>query len=219
MILKMFDEFMYYFGSISNFLTAILILLIGWVIALVVSNIVKKALSKTDLDNKLFTGPSGEQKGNHKSEVIISKFVFWFIMIFAFVAFLNMVNLTIIAQPFSDILRSLLAIIPDLILAVVLFAVAWVIAGGLSFLIRKLGQRLPITKTLNRLGLDETEDRSQKVIDVVANIVFYFVLLLFLPAILSTLNISGIAQPFQNMVASILDFIPALFAAALVFAI
>ncbi|WP_440895046.1 mechanosensitive ion channel [Amphibacillus sp. Q70] len=213
------DQFMYYFGSISNFLLALLALIIGWVIALIVSGIVKKALLKTELDNKLFAGPSGEKKGNYRSEIIISKFVFWFIMIFAFVVFLNMLNLTVIARPFSEMLTSLLSIIPDIILAIILFAVAWVIAVTLSFLIRKLGQRLPIAKILNKLGLQEEGQQSQKAVDTIANLVFYFVLLLFLPAILTTLNITGIAQPFQSMVSSILDFIPALFAAALVFVI
>ena len=76
------DDFMrgfnYYFGSISNFLVALLVLVIGWIIALIVANLVKKGLKKTDLDNKLFTGPSGERKGKYHSEDIISKFVFWF---------------------------------------------------------------------------------------------------------------------------------------------
>lgn len=213
------NEFMYYFGSISNFLLALLALIIGWVIALIVSGIVKKALLKTELDNKLFAGPSGEKKGNYRSETIISKFVFWFIMIFAFVVFLNMLNLSVIARPFSEMLTSFLGIIPNIIHAIILFAVAWVIAVTLSFLIRKIGQRLPISSTLNKLGLQEEGQQSQKAVETIANLVFYFVLLLFLPAILTTLNITGIAQPFQNMVSSILDFIPALFAAALVFVI
>lgn len=213
------DEIWYYFGSISNFLLALVALLVGWLIASIIASLVKKALAKTDLDNKLFTGPSGEKKGNQRAETIISKFVFWLIMIFAFVIFLNMLNLSIIAQPFSDILTSLLSIIPSIIHAIILFAVAWIIAVTLSFLIRKLGQRLPIDNILNKLGLQEEENRSEKIITTISTLVFYFVLLIFLPAILTTLNITGIAQPFQAMVSSILDFIPALFAAALVFLI
>lgn len=216
----MFDfDFMYYFGSISNFLTALIVLIIGWVIALIIANVVKKALMKTDLDNKLFAGPSGEKKGDYHSENIISKFVFWVIMAFAIIAFLNILNLSAIARPFSDMLNSLLSIVPDIIFAIILAVVAWVIASALSLLIRKLGLRLPIATTLSKVGLDGDNDKATKAINVIANLVFYFVLLLFLPAILSTLNLSGIAQPFQGMVASILDFIPALFAATLIFVI
>ena len=218
----MFDfdfDFMYYFGSISNFLTALLVLIIGWVIALIVANIVKNALKKTTLDDKLFTGPSGEKKRDYHSETIISRFVFWVIMAFAIIAFLNILNLSSIARPFSDMLNSLLSIVPDIILAIILAAVAWIIASTLSFLIRKLGLRLPIATLSSKLGLKQDVQQANKVVDIIANIVFYFVLLLFLPAILSTLNLTGISQPFQGMVASILDFIPALFAAALVFII
>src|SRR5699024_924160 len=183
----MFDfDFTYYFGSISNFLTALLVLIIGWVIALIIANIVKKALMKTTLDDKLFAGPSGEKKGDYHSETIISRFVFWVIMAFAIIAFLNILNLSSIARPFSDMLNSLLSIVPDLILAIILAAAAWVIASTLSFLIRKLGLRLPIATLSNKLGLKQDVQQANKVVDIIANIVFYFVLLLFLPAILST---------------------------------
>lgn len=212
-------DFMYYFGSLSNFLTALLVLIIGWIIALIIANLVKKALMKTDLDNKLFAGPSGERKGEYNSAKIISRFVFWLIMAFAIIAALNILNLSVIARPFSDMLNSLLSIIPDIIIAIIIFAVAWVIASTLAFLIRKIGFRLPLSSSLSKVGLKDDTQQANKAVDVIANIVFYFVLLLFLPAILSQLNLTGIAQPFQGMISSILDFIPALFAAALIFII
>lgn len=221
----MFDfDYGYYFGSISTFLTALVVLIIGWILALIIANLVKKALMKTTLDDKLFTSPSGErtvsaEKEEHRSATIISRFVFWLIMAFALIAFLNILNLSVIARPFSDMLNALLSIVPDIILAIILFAIAWIIASTLSFLIRKLGLRLPIATTLSKLGLDQDHHQATKAVNLIANLVFYFVLLLFLPAILSTLNLTGISQPFQSMVGSILDFIPALFAAVLVFMI
>ena len=224
----MFDDLLNYdygsyFGSMSTILTALVVLIVGWIIALIIANLVKKGLMKTDLDNRLFAGPSGEvnpeRKDEHRSATIISRFIFWLIMAFSIITALNMINLSTIARPFSDMLSSLLSIIPDIILAIIIFAVAWVIASTLSFVIRKIGFRLPIATSLSKVGLEKDHQSATKAVDLIATLVFYFVLLLFLPAILSTLNLSGIAQPFQNMVSSILAFIPALFAAALVFVI
>src|SRR5690625_2886624 len=104
-------DFMYYFGSLSNFLTALLVLIIGWIIALIIANLVKKALMKTDLDNKLFSGPSGERNSDYNSAKIISRFVFWIIMAFAIIAFLNIINLSSITRPFSDKIIYLISII------------------------------------------------------------------------------------------------------------
>ncbi|PXW92734.1 putative transporter (transmembrane protein) [Streptohalobacillus salinus] len=213
------EDFWYYFDQISDFLIAILVLLVGWLIAAIIAGLVKKALLKTDFDNKLFAGPEGESDKKYNSEKIISQFVFWFIMVFVFVVFLNLLSLDFIAQPFANMISDFLAIIPSIIMAIILFAVAWIIAKTLSFLIKKIGKKLPIAQTLNKVGLEEEGRNQDKIIDVIATLVFYFVLLLFLPAILTTLDLTGIAQPFMSMVNSILDFIPTLFAAALIFVV
>lgn len=213
------DQFWYYFNQISHVLIAILILLVGWLIAAIVAGVTKKALSKTDIDNKLFSGPSGSSNRQYHSEKIISQFVFWLIMLFVFVLFLNLLNLDFIARPFADMISSFLAVIPDVIMAIVLFIVAWLIAKALHYLITSLGTRLPIGPTLTKLGLHSEGREPSKVINIIATIVFYLVLLLFLPAILTTLNLTGIAQPFMSMVDTILSFIPSLFAATLIFVI
>ena len=79
------DVFWEYFDQISNFLIAIVVLLIGWLVATIIAGVVKKWLHKTDLDNKLFAGPSGDSSKRVNSEKIISQFVFWLLMIYVFV--------------------------------------------------------------------------------------------------------------------------------------
>ncbi|GEM01135.1 Conserved TM helix [Halolactibacillus halophilus] len=211
------DVFWDYFDQISNFLIAIVVLLIGWLVATIVAGVVKKGLQKTDLDNKLFAGPSGDSSKQVNSEKIISQFVFWLLMIFVFVIFLNLLNLSFIAQPFANMIDDFLGAIPNIVMAIVLFAVAWVIAKALSYLVKTVGHKLPIAQTFSKIGLEEESKNHSKIVDVLATIVFYFVFILFLPAILTTLDLTGIAQPFMSMVNSILNFIPALFAAALIF--
>src|SRR5690554_2899795 len=211
------DVFWEYFDQISNFLIAIVVLLIGWLVATIIAGVVKKGLHKTDLDNKLFAGPSGDSSKQVNSEKIISQFVFWLLMIFVFVIFLNLLNLSFIAQPFANMIDDFLGAVPNIVMAIVLFAVAWVIAKALSYLVKTAGHKLSIAQTFSKIGLEEESKNHSKIVDVLATIVFYFVFLLFLPAILTTLDLTGIAQPFMSMVNSILNFIPALFAAALIF--
>src|SRR5690625_5313313 len=53
----------------------------------------------------------------------------------------------------------------------------------------------------------------------IIKIVFYLILLLFIPGVLEALSIAGLAEPFSALLATILAFIPKLLAAAIIFAV
>ena len=103
--------------GIPNLIVALLVLLIGWIIAKAIEKGVKKGLEKTDLDDKLFSGGKERRNDNKKwtSEKIISKVVYWIVLIFVFVIFFNILNLDIIAAPLSDMLSTLFAAIPNIL--------------------------------------------------------------------------------------------------------
>ncbi|MFG6119885.1 mechanosensitive ion channel [Thalassobacillus sp. B23F22_16] len=204
--------------GIPNLIVALLVLLIGWIIAKAIEKGVKKGLEKTDLDDKLFSGGKERRNDNKKwtSEKIISKVVYWIVLIFVFVIFFNILNLDIIAAPLSDMLSTLFAAIPNILKAALILLVAWLVAKALSWLVIKAGEKFDLGHKMERFGLAEDEHSSNRGIQSAANIVFYLVLLLFLPAVLAALQITGISEPFTNMIQSFLAFIPKLFAAALI---
>jgi len=81
------------------------------------------------------------------------------------------------------------------------------------------GHRLNLNKLMEKTGQESTSVNQTKWVDTVANIVFYLVLLLALPAVLDALGLRGISGPFEDLLNSFLAFIPKLVAAALIFAI
>jgi hypothetical protein len=100
----------------------------------------------------------------------------------------------------------------------VLLLVAWALASGL---------RLIITKALGMTKLDETmatqvgltQEGQQPMSATLANIVYWFIFLIFLPAILGALNMQGILGPVQGMVDEVLGALPFILEAALIFLI
>lgn len=202
-----------FFDGLPDLLLAILVLIIGWIIAKVIEKAVFKGLQKTNLDNKLF--PDGKPR-KYSSEKIISKIIYFLLLVFVFTLFFNILNLTIITSPLVGMLSSILGAIPNILKAALILLVAWLVASGLKFLIKKSGSTLKVHEKLNKWNVTSNTQNQTNIMDKVANIVFYLVLLLFLPAVLGALNLSGVSEPFTNMLQSMLAFLPKLLAAALI---
>lgn len=219
------DSWMAYLGRLPDLLLAILVLLIGWLIASLVAKAVKKALHKTDFDNKVLKWMKPDihedqveqtRTRKYSSEEVISKVVFWILMAVAVVMFLNMLSLPYVAQPISNALGVIAAAIPNLLKAALIAAVAWLIASGLSILVKKLGQNTRFERVLHRWKLTRDPRQSDMAVFSASKAVFYLTLLLFLPAVLSALGIDAISEPLEGMLTGLFAFLPKLLGAAII---
>ncbi len=200
-------------GKLPNVLIALAVLLVGWLVAKIIEKAVYKGLQKTSLDNKLFANVNNKK---YSAEKIISKIVYVLILVFVFIMFLNILDLYVLTEPLIGMFSTIAAAIPNILKAGLILLFAWLIASGLKFLIQKGGKTLGVHEKLSKYKLTEDNQQTTNIVDTVANIVFYLVLLMALPAVLSALNLRGVSQPFESMIAGILSFIPKLFAAALI---
>lgn len=200
-------------GKLPNVLIALAVLLVGWLVAKLIEKAVYKGLQKTSLDNKLFANTNNKK---YSAEKIISKIIYILVLVFVFIMFLNILDLYILTEPLVGMISTITSAIPNILKAGLILLFAWLIASGLKFLIQKGGRTLGVHEKLNKYKLTDTNMQSSNVVDKAANIVFYLVLLMALPAVLSALNLGGVSEPFENMIRGILSFIPKLFAAALI---
>jgi hypothetical protein len=205
--------FDYLLAKLPDLLLALLVLLIGWVIAKAIEKAVLKGLRKTSLDDKVFPDKANRK---YSSEKMISKIIYYLLLVFVFILFFNILDLDIIATPLVGMFSSIMAAVPSILKAALILLFAWLIASGLSFLIRKGGKTLKVDEKLDRWNLTDNQQQPSNAIEKVAKVVFYLVLLIFLPAVLGALNLNGIAGPFTGMLESILAFLPKLLAAALI---
>ncbi|MEF7565744.1 mechanosensitive ion channel [Bacillus infantis] len=202
-----------YLNQLPDLLLALVVLLLGWIIAKAVEKAVLKGLRKTNLDNKLFA-ESGNRK--YSPEKIISKIVYILILIFVFIWFFNILNLSFLATPLVGMFSTITGAIPSILKAALILLVAWLVASALKFLIKRGGRTLRVHETLNKYKFIKGDHDSSNIVDKAANIVFYLVLLISLPAVLSALNLEGVSGPFASMLNDILAFLPKLLAAALI---
>jgi hypothetical protein len=197
---------MYYWDQLHPILSAVAILLIGWVIALVIAAAVKKVLSKLGTNQKL-SGATG-----HRSNIenIVSRIVFWIVLLIAVIGALNVLNLTSVSGPFSNMIQQFLLFIPQLLAATAVAFIGWIFANLVKVGLKKL---------LDRTQLDEklSEDVGVSPISQnISEIVYWLILLLFLPIVLSILGLNGLLFPIQNMLNEAISYLPNLFIAIVI---
>jgi len=202
-----------YTDQIPRLLLALVVLIAGWLIAKGIGKAVTSLLKKTSLDDKLFSG-SGSRK--YSSETIIGKIVYYTLLVVVWIIFLNMLNLSLIASPLVNMISTITGAIPHLLKAALILVFAWVAAYLIRLLFKKGASLLHVDSRLVKWKMAKNPVEAHNSVDRIAQGVFYFVLLLFLPAVLGALQIEGISGPFTHALTSMLAFIPKLFAAALI---
>lgn len=193
--------------SLLNLLKGVLILVIGWFIALAIKKLVKGILNATDIDNRIAAWVTGQRGGTSLPiEEWIASLVFWLVILFVVVAFLNALDLSAVSGPLNTFLNQVTNFIPKIIGAAILIAIAWIVAT----LVKTLATRALGAFDLDRkLGGSMGDDSSNLALsDTIGNALYWFVFLLFLPAILSTLDLDGTLTPVQGMLDELLAILP-----------
>ncbi len=211
-IIQTFGDYFIKFGG--SILIAALILVGGWFLALIVAAVVRKGLERTSLDNRL-AQRLGMDPSEFNIETVAGKVAFWLIMLFVVVAIFQVLNLAVVAGPLNQLLEDIFAAVPNLLYAGLLLLAAWLIATFLRFIVSKGLGATKLDDTLtSQVGL--AEEQQVPMSETLANIVYWFVFLLFLPPILDALGMQGLLDPVQGMVDDLLSFVPNILAASVI---
>lgn len=198
--------------SLVDLVKAILVLVFGLVIASIAAAITRGILNRTNIDNRIARLVTGSQSAESPPvEKIISSVVFWLVMLFAIVAFLQTLKLTAVSGPLNSLLEQVTQFLPKLGGAAILLGVAWLLATV---------TKLVVTRGLRTLRLDErlgqqvggtattAEPNQFTLTDTLANALYWFIFLLFLPLILDTLHLQQALGPVNNLLNQILSALP-----------
>jgi hypothetical protein len=203
-------------GSFSpNLFGALVILIVGWIVALIISSVIGKALHRTGMDEKIARMVVGEEKAKTiESHRWISRTIYYVLLLIVLVAFFQALGLTLVAQPLNELLTIVFSYLPKLFAALVIALIAWVVAVVLRKIVLQVLRAAKVDE-----GVSSKTGAGGKEIPLsqnIAEIIYYLVLLLFLPMVLSALGLSGLLEPLQMMISKILLYLPNLFAAALI---
>lgn len=201
-------------SSILNVLKAVIILIIGWIISGIAKSVIKRILGATDIDNRIAAWVTGQRGGESLPiEDWLANLFCWLIRLFVIVAFLNALNLEAVSAPLNSLLNQVTSFIPQIIGAGILLGIAWVVATLAKTLVTRSLGAFKIDEKLEAATGDGTDFSLG---DTLGNVLYWFVFLLFLPAILSTLELDGTLAPVQGMMNKILGSLPHILEAILI---
>lgn len=219
---QFFQEMVADFGNfVPKLLGAIAILVLGWIAALIGAAIVRGLLNRTNIDNKLANWITGRQDSTDSPpiEKWISDAVFWVIFIFTLVAFLQTLGLTAVSTPLNTFLNQIFEFLPSLAGALIWLGIAWLVATI---------SKLVLTRTLRTVRLDDRLNQQVggtpaqagfSLSQTLANALYWFIFLLFLPPILEALGQQQALAPDQNLLDQILTALPKILTAVVIGAV
>ena len=121
-----------FFAFLPNLLGFLVILLVGFIVAKVVRTVVRKVLEKLGVDRHLHSSDAHKYvekvlPGASPSNGI-SRVVFWFIFLFFLVAAIGALKIPAV----TTFMNQVLAYLPNVIAAIIIFIVAALIAGAVA---------------------------------------------------------------------------------------
>jgi len=180
---------------------AMVIFVVGWIFAAVAKSITYKICNSIETIKK--------HEGLPKST---SSLVYYFILLITVVAVLEVLGLKYVTQPFLDLLNKVAAYIPNIIGAVVILFVGVFFAKVAKEFVNSLLETFQIEELGKKYGIEDLGG-------AVGNLVYLFILLFVVIAALNALQIQAITAPAVAMLSAILEAIPRIVAAVLVFGI
>ncbi len=194
-------------GPLGSVLGALLIFILGWIVAKIIAGLVRKLLSRSNVNQRMNTSTGMPLD----IEATGSKLVFWFIFIMAISGALNMLNISAVSEPFAKMIGQVLTFLPKFLGAAVVGVVGWIVATI---------ARTVIAKVLSTTSLDEklSEDADMDPIsNTLADIIYGLILLVVMTMVLGKLELHGLFEPLTNMIDKIMSFIPNIILAGVVF--
>lgn len=120
----------------------------------------------------------------------------------------------IFVETFNNLINQFADFVPRLIYCVVILVVGYLVAKFVSMLLKNILERIGfdrIGNKLNEISIVKQLKTEIKLSEIVAKVMYYFILLIFLPIATTTLGVDAIT----NMVMSLVGFIPQVIAAAI----
>lgn len=197
--------------SVASHLPAVLgavaILLVGWIVALLVRAGIRRGLHALGVNARL---SRADEKPSVDAERGVAQGGFLVVMLLTVLGALNALNLELVSAPLQGLLDRILGYMPQLAGAALLLLVAWGIATVVRMIVRS---------ALGATGLDDKlkgQEGAPTASESLAQVGYWGVFFLFLPAILGALELRGLLAPAESMMVMIMEYLPRIAGAVII---
>ena len=227
-----FNDLLYTWGP--RVLGAVVILIVAYIIGKAVKWALAKVLDRVPAISKhnqamaqgSGTQVSGESVSGSRDSgggsttttgAQLGNVAYWLILLFGIVAALNTLGLGPIVAPLTTMLADVMGYIPNIIGAVLIFFVGFIVASLARRVVTTALQAAHVDKAFSKIGLSGVTGAG--IASAVGTVVFVLILIPVAIAALQTLGIEAISAPAITVLSTVLDAIPNVLAAAIVMAL
>lgn len=190
--------------SLPGILGAVVVFIIGWLLALLIRKIVHALMKRTDWDERLLGNTIVD------TNKFIANFVYYILMFVILIIVLDLLGYSYILDPIKGMYAGFIAFIPKIILSLIIFFIGYIISKFVSNLVKMAGSFLDRFAT--KIGFKETN----KLIYLVQQVVFFVIFIPFIIQGLNALELDAITNPANNVLHQLLDSIPNIIGALLI---
>lgn len=202
-----FENFAERIGDfLPDLVGALLVLLIGWLIAKGIKSLIVKLLRKTSWDEKVF----GRNNNIGDTNVFIANIAYYLIMIIVILIVLEILGINEALTPLGNMMNEFLAFIPNLIGAILIGFIGYLLAKFVSNLITIGGNMLD--KFVDKTGFKDTD----KLVRILRKVVFIVIFIPFLIQAFNALQMEAISQPANDILYAFTEMIGQILVAALI---
>ena len=199
-------------------LGAVALLVLAWIVATALRALVARGLGALKVDERLSRSPAIEGRQVPPLQKTVSEAVYWLVFLLFLPAILGALALEGLLRPVQDMMSEVLSYLPNVVTALVILVIGWFVARVVQRVVENL---------LSAIGVDQLGARAEihralgkhAPSRVLGLVVYVLVLLPVLIASLDALNIDAITRPASNMLGTMLDALPVLFAATVILAL
>jgi hypothetical protein len=193
-------------AQLPSIFGALGIIVIGWLVAVGARSGARRLLGMLKVDTRI--EESTGQKVGVESGIAVG--VFWLIILATLVAVFDSLHLDRISNPFAQLVTDIVGYAPRLVAGTILVLLAWLIATLIQTLVNRA---LAMSRIGDKLSAEAGMEPMSK---TVANVLFWLVILLFMPSILAAFELRGLLEPVQGMLGKLLEMVPNVFGAAVI---
>lgn len=193
-------------AALPNVLGALIILLIGWLIARGIRALIVNLMKRTSWDEKLFSGMAAGKDTNK----FVGNIFYYLIMIIVFLVVLETLGVSSVLTPLEEMVAIFLTFIPNFIAALIIGFIGYMLARFVSNLVTFGGSFL--TRLVDKTGFKETG----QIVKVLRTIVFLIIFIPLLIQAINTLQLRAISDPLNHLLSGFVGMIGNLVLAAII---
>lgn len=193
--------------SLPGVVGAVLVLIVGWLFALLIRRIVHGLMKRTEWDERLLGNTIVD------TNKFIANLVYYILMLIILLIVLEMLGVSYVLDPIRNMLNEFLGFIPNILAGLAIIFIGYIIAKFISNLVKMAGSFFD--RLANNMGFKETD----KLVHFIQQVVFVVIFIPFIIQGLNALHLEAITNPANNVLHQMLDSVPNIIGAILIITI